>query len=107
MDEKIKALNSELKELKEKKTNLGSTIIDLMQKNKVEHCNLPNNEVLLLKKSITYSSIKKEDIQDAFKEILKKPISQNPEKIAEETTESLFNNRDFKENLLLKKIKSK
>ena len=108
VDDQIKELNKKLKELKESKVGLTGTIVELMQKNNIDHCNLPNGEIIALKKSLSYGAIKKEDITDAVKDLLTKPIKKNdPGKVAEETAETLFSNREAKENTLLRRMKSK
>lgn len=108
VDDQIKTLNKKLKELKESKVGLSATIVEYMQKNNIDHCNLHNGETIMLKKSLHYCAIKKEDISDAVKDLLTKPINKsNPTEVAEETAETLFSNREAKENTLLKRIKSK
>jgi len=110
IESKIKEINKELKELKEKKINASEMIIEELQKHKKEHCILPNGEILLIKENVSYSNIKKEDIQEAVKEVLNKVQEQDVSKEAItklpiQTAETLFESRESKTKLSLKKVK--
>ena len=108
LEQQMKDLNKKIKELKEQKQVLNDTIIEVMTVNNIDSCKLPDGDTICLKKSIHYASLNKEYIQDTLKTIFGKPLSSNdPEKIANETTESLFNNRESTEKVSLKKMKSK
>jgi len=108
LEEQIKELSITMKELRNNKNDMNDRIIEEMNANDVDMCNLGNSHALVLKNQVRFSSIKKELIEDTLKEVFKsKKKPDDPEKFATETTEAILNGRETNEVQVLRKIKVK
>lgn len=108
INEKMKPLQTRLKELKQTKKTLENTICSFMETNEIAECKLSEG-ALLFKESKNVVPLSKESIrqnimkffQDYYNDEFKKSS-------AEEKAESLFKfvyeNREYKENKSLKRI---
>jgi hypothetical protein len=108
INEKMKPLQSRLKELKQTKKTLENTICSFMETNEIAECKLSEG-ALLFKESKNVVPLSKESIrqnimkffQDYYNDEFKKSS-------AEEKAESLFKfvyeNREYKENKTLKRV---
>ena len=108
INEKMKPLQTRLKELKQTKKTLENTICSFMETNEIAECKLSEG-ALLFKESKNVVPLSKESIrqnimkffQDYYNDELKKSS-------AEEKAESLFKfvyeNREYKENKTLKRV---
>lgn len=108
INEKMKPLQTRLKELKQTKKTLENTICSFMETNEIAECKLSEG-ALLFKESKNVVPLSKESIrqnimrffQDYYNDEFKKSS-------AEEKAESLFKfvyeNREYKENKTLKRV---
>lgn len=108
INDKMKPLQSRLKELKQTKKTLENTICSFMETNEIAECKLSEG-ALLFKESKNVVPLSKETIrqnimkffQDYYNDEFKKSS-------AEEKAESLFKfvyeNREYKENKILKRV---
>ena len=108
INEKMKPLQTRLKELKQTKKTLENTICSFMETNEIAECKLSDG-ALLFKESKNVVPLSKETIrqnimkffQDYYNDEFKKSS-------AEEKAESLFKfvyeNREYKENKTLKRV---
>jgi phosphoenolpyruvate carboxylase len=106
--DKIKPLQTRLKELKETKKTLESTICSFMETNEIAECKLSEGALLfkesknvipLSKESIRQNIIKffQENYNDEFKKL-------NSEEKAEKLFKFVYENREYKENKVLKRV---
>ena len=108
INEKMKPLQTRLKELKQTKKTLENTICSFMETNEIAECKLSEG-ALLFKESKNVIPLSKESVrinimkffQDYYNDEFKKSS-------AEEKAESLFKfvyeNREYKENKTLKRV---
>ena len=108
INEKMKPLQSRLKELKQTKKTLENTICSFMETNEIAECKLSEgallfkeskNVVPLSKESIRLNIIKffHDNYNDQFKKL-------NPEEKAESLFNFVYENREYKENKTLKRV---
>jgi len=108
LEEEIKEYSAKAKELREEKAGLNDRIIDAMNNMEIDMCKLNSGGALVLKKQTKYSSVNKELIEDTLKGVFKsKKQPSNPDQLASETTEAIFNGREATETQVLRKIKTK
>lgn len=101
---KIKALNAQLKELKEQKSSLSETLEDVMKQKMLEHIDTDHG-VIILKDTKQLESLNKEYIVNTLSETFKhKSFPSSTEKQIEFTTNAILNNR---ETQIQKKLKIK
>jgi len=106
--DKIKPLQTRLKELKETKKTLESTICSFMETNEIAECKLSEG-ALLFKESKNVIPLSKESIrqniikffQENYNEEFKKL---NSEEKAEKLFKFVYENREYKENKVLKRV---
>ena len=104
----MKEHNGRMKELREEKSMLNDRIIEEMIKKDVDCCKLDSSSSLVLKTQTKFSSVNKELIEDTLKNVFKsKKKSEDPEKMASETTEAIFNGREATDVQVIRKIKTK
>jgi len=103
----IDELSKELKQLKSEYELLSDQIKEEMKTQNIERVKLSTGVVLHLKEKKSFSSINKEYIYETLKSLYKQhAIHHNqPEQLAEITTETLIENRDSKVNSVLKFLK--
>lgn len=107
VEEQIKEHSVRMKELREEKTMLNDRIIEEMIAKDVDMCKLSSSDSLVLKTQTKYSSVNKELIEDTLKGIFKsKKKPEDPDKMASETTEAIFNGREATDVQVLRKIKT-
>ena len=107
VEEQMKEYNARLKELREEKTMINDRIIEQMIEQDVDMCKLSAGDALVLKTQTKYSSVNKELIEDTLKGIFKsKRKPEDPDKMASETTEAIFNGREATDVQVLRKIKT-
>ena len=108
INEKMKPLQSRLKELKQTKKTLENTICSFMETNEIAECKLSEgallykeskNVVPLSKETIRQNIIKffQENCDDEFKK-------SNAEEKAETLFKFVYENREYKENKTLKRV---
>ena len=108
INDKMKPLQSRLKELKQTKKTLENTICSFMETNEIAECKLSEgallfkeskNVVPLSKESIRQNIIKffQENYNDEFKKY-------NAEEKAETLFKFVYENREYKENKVLKRV---
>lgn len=108
INDKIKPLQTRLKELKETKKNLENTICLFMETNEIAECKLSEGALLfkesknvipLSKESIRQNIVKffQENYNDEFKKL-------NSEEKAEKLFKFVYENREYKENKILKRV---
>lgn len=108
LEEEIKEYSAKAKELREEKAGLNERIIEAMNNMEIDMCKLNSGGALVLKKQTKYSSVNKELIEDTLKGVFKsKKSPSNPDQLASETTEAIFNGREAKETQVLRKVKTK
>lgn len=107
LDCEIKEINKKNKALKEEKDLVNDELIKFMEKHKIDMCKLPTGDHLVLKTQVQLGSINKEYIHDTLSDFFKKPHNKDPDKLAEETTDTLLNNRESSEKKVLRKVKGK
>lgn len=108
VEEQMKEHNGRMKELREEKSMLNDRIIEEMIKKDVDCCKLDSSSSLVLKTQTKFSSVNKELIEDTLKNVFKsKKKSEDPEKMASETTEAIFNGREATDVQVIRKIKTK
>ena len=108
ISEKMKPLQSRLKELKQTKKTLENTICSFMETNEIAECKLTDG-ALLFKESKNVIPLSKESIrlniikffQENFNDEFKKS---NPEEKAETLFKFVYENREYKENKSLKRV---
>ena len=66
----ITELNRAVKELKNKKDEIGETLLSVMRTSGIDECQLPTGEKIIRKTSKRSSTLKPEMILNEFKEIL-------------------------------------
>ena len=108
INEKMKPLQSRLKELKQTKKTLENTICSFMETNEIAECKLSEG-ALLFKESKNVVPLSKESIRlnimkffhDNYNDQFKKL---NPEEKAESLFNFVYENREYKENKTLKRV---
>lgn len=108
ISDKMKPLQSRLKELKETKKTLENTICSFMETNEIAECKLSEG-ALLFKESKNVIPLSKESIrQNIIKFFLENYNEEFKKSNAEEKAETLFKfvyeNREYKENKVLKRV---
>lgn len=108
ISEKMKPLQTRLKELKQTKKNLENTICTFMETNEIAECKLSEG-ALLYKESKNVIPLSKETIRLNIIKFFKDNYSDDFKKLnAEEKAENLFKfvyeNREYKENKTLKRV---
>ena len=103
----IESLSKELKSLKNEYESLSETVKEYMQHEKIEKIKLSEDAVLHLKERKTFKSISKEYILETLKAFYKHPDAHKnkPDTLAEKTTDTLIENRDFNISYILKFLK--
>jgi hypothetical protein len=98
IDDQLKTINKNIKELKTKQKEMADQIMEYMSSNSIEVCNAGNYGVLTLKSSMVKTTLNK----DCLKENLCKFITEsrerissggNPDELAENGAEYILNNR--------------
>ena len=108
IEEEIKEHSVRTKELREENSNLNERIIEAMNNMDIDMCKLNSGGALVLKKQMKYSSVNKELIEDTLKGVFKvNKEPGDPDKLASETTEAIFNGREATETQVLRKVKTK
>jgi len=108
INEKMKPLQSRLKELKQTKKTLENTICSFMETNEIAECKLSEG-ALLYKESKNVIPLSKETIRQNITKFFKENYNDEFKKSnAEEKAETLFKfvyeNREYKENKTLKRV---
>ena len=108
INEKMKPLQSRLKELKQSKKSLENTICSFMQTNEIAECKLSEG-ALLYKESKNVIPLSKETIRQNIIKFFQENYNDEFKKSnAEEKAETLFKfvyeNREYKENKTLKRV---
>ena len=108
INDKMKPLQSRLKELKQTKKTLENTICSFMETNEIAECKLPEG-ALLYKESKNVIPLSKEIIRlNIIKFFQEYNNDEFKKSSAEEKAESLFKfvyeNREYKENKILKRV---
>lgn len=108
INDKMKPLKDRLKELKDSKKNLENTICSFMETNEIGECKLQEG-ALLFKESKNVIPLKKEDIKNNILKFFNEYYNEEFKKYSpEEKSEALFKfvyeNRQYKENKILKRI---
>lgn len=105
LDDQIKQLNRQIKDIKEKLKISSDTIMTYMSNNSLEVCNAGSFGVLTLKKNSSKSGVNKDTVKDSLMKILddKTLMSQPVNVIAENGTDVIMNNRDVTEKNVLKR----
>ena len=109
INEKIKPLQTRLKELKQSKKSLESNICSFMETNEIDECKLTEGGALVFKESKNVIPLSKEMIRQNIIKFFKEYNNDEFKKSnAEEKAESLFKfvyeNREYKENKILKRV---
>jgi hypothetical protein len=101
VDDEIKVLSKQLKDLRAKKTSLEVGVMSYMQSMSWEVCNINTGGKLMVKKSITKGAVKK----DASEDKLKQHFENNPDvlKHLPQIMEMIFDKRDTQEKDVLKR----
>ena len=109
INDKMKPLQSRLKELKQTKKTLENTICSFMETNEIAECKLSEG-ALLFKESKNVVPLSKETIRQNIMKFFQEDYYNDEFKksSAEEKAESLFKfvyeNREYKENKILKRV---
>ena len=98
IDDKLKTINKNIKELKTKQKEQGDQIMEYMSSNSIEVCNAGNYGVLTLKSSTVKSTLNKECLKENLCKFItdsRDRISAggNPDELAENGAEYILNNR--------------
>ena len=108
INEKMKPLQTRLKELKQTKKTLENTICSFMETNEIAECKLSEG-ALLFKESKNVVPLSKETVrqnimkffQNYYNDEFKKS---SPEEKAESLFKFVYENREYKENKTLKRV---
>ena len=105
IDDRVKQLNKELKEIKTKQKEISDSIMEYMTSNSLEVCNAGNYGVLTLRTTMAKAGINKENIKESLSQILKDKelMSKSHEMLTEEASEYIMNNRETTERHVLKR----
>ena len=105
IDDRVKALNKELKELKEKQKQHTQHIMAYMSSNSIEVCNAGNYGVLTLRKTIVKGSLNKDCLRDNLRRFMDDTdiSNQNAEQLAENGAEYILKNRPTEERSAIKR----
>lgn len=105
VDDRIKEMNAQLKELKIKQKEMSESILMFMTNNSLEVCNAGNYGVLSVRTSVSKSGINKDSIKESLDSILKDKalMSENHEILVEQASERIMNNRESTEKHTLKR----
>lgn len=97
LDNQLKTINKNIKELKTKQKELGDQIMEYMSSNSIEVCNAGNYGVLTLKSTVVKTSLNKDCLKDNLCKFISESREQistgNPEELAENGAEYILNNR--------------
>lgn len=105
IDDKLKLINKEIKELKERQKGFSDDIVQYMSENSLEVCNAGNYGVLTLRKTMHKSSLNKQSLRDNLRKLLNNNdiMSQEKDQIAENGADFILNNRDSEERSVLRR----
>lgn len=109
IDDRVKVLNKELKELKEKQKQHTEQIMEYMSTNSIEVCNAGNYGVLTLKKTLVKGTLNKECLRDNLRKFMDDTdiSNQNSEQVAENGAEYILKNRPTEERSAIKRSYAK
>jgi hypothetical protein len=104
-DDRIKTLQTELKEFKKRYSELGDCILEYMSSNNLEVCNAGELGVLTIATSVCKASLKKETIKMGILELLNNTDMQTMSKdqFAETGADHIMNSRESEERKRLKR----
>lgn len=106
IDDEIADTQKRLKDIKKMKDDITETIKMHMISEKIENVVLPSSKHnLRLKSRVKLSPINQEYIKETLNGFFSKPFSNDPEVLANETTESIMNNRDSEEVFTIRRTK--
>ena len=102
LNTKLSSLQKEIKEIRNKKKNLESNLINIMENNNIDEFTI-NNGKLIYRKTKTKNSINKEYLYKVLEDYFKK----TPEIDSNDVTQFILENRSIKENssLIIKENK--
>jgi len=100
----IQSKSTELKTIKKTYDEINETLQNYMLNEKITKIQLQNKKVIHLKEKKTFSALNKDYILETLKSFYKQPSSQHkkPDELAEKTTETIIENREFKTSFVLK-----
>tara|TARA_B100000287_G_C20672724_1_gene794005 strand:- start:2899 stop:3261 length:363 start_codon:yes stop_codon:yes gene_type:complete len=93
LNTKLNSLQKELKEIRNEKKNLESSLINIMENNSIDEFTI-NNGKLVYRKTKTKNPINKEYLHKILEDYFKK----NPEIDSTDVTQFILENRTIKEN---------
>ena len=96
LDDRIKAVNKQVKDSKVQLKELSDRISDYMSQNSIEVCNAGNYGVLTLKSSLVKGTLNKDCLRDNLCKFISTSgdvSMDNPEQFAETGAEFILNNR--------------
>lgn len=105
LDDRVKSLNKELKDIRQKQKEISENIMEYMTSNSLEVCNAGNYGVITLRTSVSKSGINKENVKESLSHIFNDTnmMSKSHEMLAEEASEYIMNNRETTERHVLKR----
>lgn len=108
INEKIKPMQNRIKELKQTKKTLEDTICSFMESNEIAQCKLSEGS-LVYKESKNVLPLTKENIRQNFIKFFSDNFTDDfkkltPEEKAENMFKYIYDNREYKENKMLKRI---
>lgn len=97
IDDQLKSINKNIKELKNKQKEMSEQIMEYMSSNSIEVCNAGNYGVLTLKSTVVKSTLNKDCLKDNLAKFITESrdtlANGNPDEVAETGAEYILNNR--------------
>ena len=109
IDDQLKKINKNIKELKEQQKNYSHAIMEYMSTNSIEVCNAGEHGVLTLKRTHVKGSLNKECLRDNLHKFIcaNDMSTADLEQVAENGAEYILSNRPTEERSSLKRSSTK
>ena len=104
-DTSLKELGKQMKDIKTKRDEVSELILSELKKTKKDSVDISATEQLVAKTNNVKSGLSAEYIEETLTEFYKLPHTNDPKALASECTQTLLDNREINEKVVLRKTK--
>jgi hypothetical protein len=105
IDERVRQLQADIKNLKQQQQSLGEVIMHFMTSQNLEVCNAGDLGVLTIQTSNTKSALNKDAIREGLLTCMKSSKEMTHEEFADHSADFIVNNRETEERKRLRRKK--